>query len=85
MAEEDAAQVDDETTAATEDGEEPASDATDDKFDERSADLTGPGGADADAPIAEINRNEVTAAADHLDDSNLDGDRDTLKRLQNEM
>ncbi len=83
MAEEDAAQVDDETTAAAEG--EPASDATDDKFDERSADLTGPGGADADAPIAEINSNEVTAAADHLDDSNLEGDRDTLKRLQNEM
>jgi len=83
MAEEDAAKVDDETAAAAEG--EPASDATDDKFDERSADLTGPGGADVDAPIAEINRNEVTAAGDHLDDSNLEGDRDTLERLQNEM
>lgn len=68
--------------AAGEVGEEPGSA---DSFEEQSSELTEEGGADPDAPIADINRDEVQAATQHIDSSNIEGDRQTLKNLQKEM
>ena len=95
MAEQEAAPVDEEPEAAQADEAPDANAAADvdpeeagvaDAVDNRAAELTGASGsADADAPIADINRGAVEAAEEHLDDTNLAADRDTLKKLQKDM
>ena len=57
-----------------------------DAVDDRAAELTGSGGAEAtDTPIADVNRGAVEQAEEHLDDANLSEDRETLKKLQQDM
>ena len=107
MAEQEAAQVEEEPEATAEDAtaedtsaeDSSAEDASSedassedsgmaDAVDNRAAELTGGGGGDGgddDQPISEINRPAVDAAAAHLDDTNLDADRETLKKIQKGM
>lgn len=59
-------------------------DAVDSRAEEMTGGGGGGGGAD-DQPISEINRGAVDAAAEHLDDANLDSDRETLKKIQKDM
>jgi hypothetical protein len=57
-----------------------------DAVDDRAAQLTGSEGQEAtDAPISDINRGAVEQAEEHLDDTNLSEDRETLKKLQQDM
>ena len=57
-----------------------------DAVDDRAAELTGSEGQEAtDAPISDINRGAVEQAEEHLDDTNLSEDRETLKKLQQDM
>lgn len=87
MAEQEAAQVDEEPEATAEDASAEDSGMAD-AVDNRAAELTGGGGGDGggdDQPISEINRPAVDAAAAHLDDTNLDADRETLKKIQKDM
>jgi hypothetical protein len=54
--------------------------------DDRAAELTGAQGTqEGDSPISEVNAGAVAAAEDHLEDTNLADDRDTLKKLQKGM
>jgi hypothetical protein len=93
MAEQEAAQVDEEPEATAEDASAEDASAEDgsmaDAVDNRAAELTGGGsggdGGGDDQPISEINRPAVDAAAAHLDDTNLDADRETLKKIQKDM
>jgi hypothetical protein len=97
MAEHEAAQVDEEPEATAEDASAEEASAEDasaedsgmaDAVDNRAAELTGGSGGDGggdDQPISEINRPAVDAAAAHLDDTNLDADRETLKKVQKGM
>ena len=82
MTEHDAAQVPDDTeTTAVDEGEAGMADAVDD----RAAALTGSQGASrTDAPVAD-NRGPVAQAEEHLEDTNLAADRETLKKLQSKM
>jgi hypothetical protein len=86
MAEQEAAQVDEEPEETTEDASADDSGMAD-AVDERAAELTGGGAAASsdDQPISEINRGAVDAASEHLDDANLADDRETLKKLQQGM
>ena len=84
MAEQEAAQVDEETETTEEVAAEDSGLA--DAVDERAAELTGGAAAGGDdQPISEINRGAVDAATEHLDDANLADDRETLKKLQQDM
>jgi hypothetical protein len=96
MAEQEAAEVDEEpeATASAEEPDTAADEAASDDsgmagaVDDRAAELTGAGGEGGggdDGPISEINRTEVDAAAAHLDDANLADDRETLKKIQKGM
>ena len=92
MAEQEAAQVDEEPEATEEAAAETTEEASADDsgladaVDERAAELTGGGGGSGDdQPISEINRPAVDAATEHLDDANLADDRETLKKLQQDM
>jgi hypothetical protein len=80
MTEHDAAQAD-ETTETTEQADSGVAGAVDD----RAAQLMGSGGAAAtDAPVAD-NSGAVAQAEEHLEDTNLADDRETLKKLQKSM
>jgi hypothetical protein len=100
MTDQEAAQADDEpeTEAAAGADEEPGTDAEAgadvdsdgsgmaDAVDDRAAELTGAQGAqEGDSPISEVNAGAVAAAEGHLGDTNLDDDRETLKKLQKGM
>jgi hypothetical protein len=77
MTEQEPDQVDDSTETAEDD----VADAVDD----RASELTGSAGAaQTDAPVAD-NRGAVAQAEQHLDDANLDSDRDTLDKIQKGM
>jgi hypothetical protein len=77
MTEQEADQVDDST--------ETAEDGVADAVDDRASELTGSAGAaQTDSPAAD-NRGAVAQAEQHLDDANLDSDRDTLKKIQGDM
>jgi hypothetical protein len=77
MTEQEPDQVDDST--------EPAQDDVADAVDDRASELTGSAGAaQTDAPVAD-NRGAVAQAEQHLDDANLDSDRDTLDKIQKGM
>lgn len=53
--------------------------------DDRAEELTGAeGAAETEAPVAD-NRGPVAQAEAHLDDTDLSGDRDVLKKLQKDM
>lgn len=82
MPEQEAAQVDEVTPDAQAPSEEGAlANAVDD----RAAQLTGAGGAAAtDAPVAS-NAGAVAAAEEHLEEVDLNADREALKRLQRSM
>jgi len=78
MTEHEADQVD-------ESAEPPQDDGLVDAVDDRAAELTGSSGAaETDAPVAS-NRGAVASAEGHLDDTNLDSDRATLKKIQDGM
>lgn len=78
MTEEEANEVDESAEPAQDDG-------LVDAVDERAAELTGSAGAaQTDAPVAD-NRGAVSNAEGHLDDANLDSDRETLKKVQDGM
>ena len=85
MAEHEAAQADEEPQTNADAGVDSEAAGMADAVDNRAAQLTGAGGADADAPIADINRGAVEAAEEHLDEQNLADDRETLKNLQKNM
>ncbi len=88
MAEQEAAEVDEEPEANEAEATEASADDSGvaDAVDERAAELTGGGGTSSDdQPISEINRPAVDAATEHLDDANLAEDRETLKKLQKDM
>ena len=77
MTEQEANQVDEST--------EPAQDGVADAVDDRASELTGSSGASqTDAPVAD-NSGAVAQAEDHLDEANLDSDRNTLKKIQDAM
>jgi hypothetical protein len=80
MSEEEAVQVDE---AA---GDAPSEEAgLANAVDDRAAQLTGAGGASStDAPVAS-NAGAVAAAEEHLDDVDLNADREALKKLQKQM
>jgi hypothetical protein len=81
MSEEEAVQVDE--AAADEAPSEEAGLAN--AVDDRAAQLTGAGGAsETDAPVAS-NAGAVAAAEEHLDDVDLNADREALKKLQRRM
>jgi hypothetical protein len=84
MAQEETAQVDEDTTA--QDDVDAGTAGMADAVDDRAAQLTGSDGAAAtDAPVSEVNRGAVEKAEEHLDDTNLSDDRETLKNLQKGM
>jgi len=84
MAQEATAQVDEDTNAEADVDSGTAGVA--DAVDERAAELTGSQGAEAtDAPISEVNAGAEAKAEDHLEDTNLSEDRETLKNLQQDM
>ncbi len=93
MAEQEAADVDEQpgTNDPGEDGSEAGAEDSGvaDAVDERASELTGGadagGGGGSDQPISEINRPAVEAATEHLDEANLADDRETLKKLQQDM
>ena len=77
MTEHEADQVDEST--------DPAQDGVADAVDDRAAELTGSSGAaQTDAPVAD-NRSAVAEAEQHLEETNLSEDRDTLKKIQKGM
>lgn len=85
MTEQEAAQADEpvETTpeAEADTGQTGMADAVDD----RAVQLMGSAGAAAtDAPVAD-NSGAVAQAEEHLEDTNLADDRETLKKLQKQM
>jgi hypothetical protein len=84
MSEEEAVQVDEAAEAPA--GEAPSEEAgMANAVDDRAAQLTGAGGASAtDAPVAS-NAGAVAAAEEHLDDVDLNADREALKKLQKQM
>jgi hypothetical protein len=84
MSEQEAAQVEDVPDAATD--EAPSEEAgLANAVDDRAAQLTGAGGAsETDAPVAS-NAGAVAAAEEHLDDVDLNADREALKKLQSRM
>jgi len=64
---------------------EPAQDGVADAVDDRASELTGSGGAaQTDAPVAD-NSGAVAQAEQHLEETNLSEDRDTLKKIQKGM
>lgn len=82
MTEQEAAQADETTPEAEAD---PAETGIAGAVDDRATELTGSQGAAAtDAPVAD-NRGAVAQAEEHLDDTNLADDRETLKKLQSKM
>ncbi len=80
MAEEETAQVQEDTSAQAD--VDPGTADMADAVDARAAELTG---SQSDAPISEVNAGAVAKAEDHLDDANLPEDRETLKKLQQDM
>jgi len=65
--------------------QEAEQDGVADAVDDRAAELTGSQGAsETDAPVAD-NRGAVADAEAHLDDTNLNEDRETLKKLQKDL
>lgn len=83
MAEEEAAQVD-EAPEATE-APEGAGDGMADAVDNRAAELMGSAGAAAtDSPVPDSS-GAVADAEAHLEQTDLDEDRDTLKKIQSQM
>jgi hypothetical protein len=88
MTDQEAAQVDEEPETEAEAGAEADAGDADmaDAVDDRAAEQTGAQGAqESDSPISEVNAGAVAAAEEHLDDTNLADDRETLKKLQKEM
>ena len=83
MTEQEAAQADE--TAETTAQEDPADSGMADAVDDRASQLMGSAGAaPTDAPVAD-NRGAVAQAEEHLEDTNLADDRETLKKLQKDM
>jgi hypothetical protein len=84
MSEQEAAQVDEAPDAAT--AGAPSEEAgLANAVDDRAAQLTGASGAtETDAPVAS-NAGAVAAAEEHLDDVDLNADREALKKLQKRM
>ena len=81
MTEQEAAQAGDETQTEASQEESGMAGAVDD----RAAELMGSqGAAQTDAPVAD-NRGAVAQAEEHLEDTNLAEDRETLKKLQSKM
>lgn len=83
MTEQEAAQADE--TAETTAQADPADSGLVDAVDDRAAELMGSAGAaSTDAPVAD-NSGAVAQAEEHLEDTNLADDRETLKKLQKSM
>ncbi len=84
MSEQEAVPVDEAPDGAT--AEAPSEEAgLANAVDDRAAELTGAGGASAtEAPVAS-NAGAVAAAEEHLDDVDLNADREALKKLQKQM
>lgn len=85
MAEQEAAQVDEQVEAPAADADV-QTDSLADAVDDRAAQLTGAAGAAAtDSPVAD-NRAAVAEAEQHLEENvDLADDRETLKRIQAQM
>ncbi len=84
MSEEEAVQVAEQPDAPS--AEAPSEEAgLANAVDDRAAELTGAGGASAtEAPVAS-NAAAVAAAEEHLDDVDLNADREALKKIQRGM
>lgn len=84
MSEEEAAQVEEQPDAPS--AEAPSEEAgLANAVDDRAAELTGGGGASAtEAPVAS-NAGAVAAAEEHLDDVDLNANREALKKIQKGM
>jgi hypothetical protein len=84
MAEQDAAQVDE--APETSGGDvEAGGDGMADAVDDRAAELTGSEGAAQTESLVGDNRGPVAEAEAHLEETDLDEDRDTLKKIQSQM
>ena len=56
-----------------------------DAVDDRAAELTGSAGAAQTDSLVADNRGPVADAEAHLEETDLDEDRDTLKKIQSQM